>query len=327
MNGYIQVEKTSLRGYKYTVLEKVMPRVPDSFLNTSIYIYPSEEEARNGGKSGGSGFVLVRKCPLHKTDGFAYAVTNRHVINDFINNNCNECFLRVNLVSGGFDILPVSIDSWVLDNDGDDLAICYLQHSNNEFDIKAVSESMIITEEIVDSANVGIGDEVFLVGRFKEKEGKETNTPTARFGTIAMMPNEPVWHEEFGTEQICYLTETRTVTGYSGSPVFLYIPSKTPRFDGDIGSEGRTLKEPILGLLGVHWGHLKEKIPVLEDKPKTREKRVKTGKYIEMNSGMGMTVPAWKIQELLERPELKKPIDDHLAEHAQKSAGTCVELD
>jgi hypothetical protein len=52
----------------------------------------------------------------------------------------------------------------------------------------------------------------------KFHEGRQKNSPTARFGNIAQMPNEPVIIKRF--EQECFLVEARSIGGYSGSPVF-----------------------------------------------------------------------------------------------------------
>jgi hypothetical protein len=75
---------------------------------------------------------------------------------------------------------------------------------------------------------VGPGDEVFMVGRFVSREGKEKNTPAVRFGSLAMVPRE-----SFGEEQVSsgehFLVNCRSIFGYSGSPVFVFIDPTLPR--------------------------------------------------------------------------------------------------
>ena len=67
---------------------------------------------------------------------------------------------------------------------------------------------------------VGPGDDVFFVGRFISQQGQQRNTPTVRQGVISMLPHEkvPSWE---GTPVDSFLVEARSLSGYSGSPVFL----------------------------------------------------------------------------------------------------------
>ena len=40
--------------------------------------------------------------------------------------------------------------------------------------------------------NMGVGDEVFMLGRFISHSGIQKNQPLARFGNIALMPDERI---------------------------------------------------------------------------------------------------------------------------------------
>jgi hypothetical protein len=56
--------------------------------------------------------------------------------------------------------------------------------------------------------------------------GKFENMPSVRFGNISMLPNErePIEDDnlKLRRNQVGYLVEARSRSGYSGSPVFIY---------------------------------------------------------------------------------------------------------
>src|SRR4051794_28892090 len=109
-----------------------------------------------------------------------------------------------------------------------------------------------------------------------------------------MMPADNVVTKD-GLQQESFLVETRSLSGFSGSPVFIHIPSyterPTPRYHSPFAttakqqwqltppsqvassSESSQMIEQSCGpwLLGIDWGHLPVYESVLE---KDRETRV-----------------------------------------------------
>jgi hypothetical protein len=79
--------------------------------------------------------------------------------------------------------------------------------------------------------------------------------PTARFGNIAQMPNEPVIIKRF--EQDCFLVEARSIGGFSGSPVFWHV---LPFAGGAYRPKGNLQLGPLL--LGVELGYIYDWTPV-----------------------------------------------------------------
>ena len=159
-----------------------------------------------------------------------------------------------------------------------------------------ISIEMFITPEVISHYRIGPGDEVFMVGRFVNHEGKQRNLPTARFGNISMMTDEPIRHPS-GIMQESFVVEARSLSGYSGSPAFVWIP----------GSDWRTRQLALtltLGpwLLGVDWGHILDWQKVYEPDKKTRA----SGDWVvKKNTGMAGIVPAWRLAQLLDSEELK----------------------
>jgi hypothetical protein len=79
-----------------------------------------------------------------------------------------------------------------------------------------------MTEIDLSEYDVGPGDDVFFVDRYVNHEGQQRNLPTVRLGIISMLPYEKVEHSR-GTLVDSFLVEARSLGGYSGSPVFLFI--------------------------------------------------------------------------------------------------------
>ncbi len=100
-----------------------------------------------------------------------------------------------------------------------------------------MSEGAVVTPKLIQDYDLGIGDDVYTVGRFVNHDGKQRNNPVVRFGNIAQMPIEPIKQDD-GHLQDSYLVECKSVAGYSGSPVFAYVPpfAKRPKQGSAISS-------------------------------------------------------------------------------------------
>lgn len=166
-----------------------------------------------------------------------------------------------------------------------------------------------------------------MVGRFIGHDGKQRNTPSVRFGNIAMMPLEPLLHER-GHKQESYLVEARSLPGYSGSPVFVWSPSLTarPKSVGESGKEEYAITEAFgPWLLGIDWCHLLTREPVREKGED--EKPTQQGWFVRSNSGMAGVIPIWKLDELLDIDELKEGRDRQEQQLKEEKARINTSLD
>jgi hypothetical protein len=128
----------------------------------------------------------------------------------------------MNRRDGGVEMLPLKGGNWLLDPNGEDLAAAPM----GKLDIDRIKERFPITEQFITPAliheyEVGPGDETFMIGRFAPHDGGKRNLPSVRFENISMMPDEPVT-TPLGLKQESFLVETRSLAGYSGSPVFIH---------------------------------------------------------------------------------------------------------
>jgi hypothetical protein len=244
-------------------VEPTLPRIPDEYLDCVVYLYPSEAAAEDGKQAGGSGFLVgVPTEGLRQNFWILYAISNKHVIK-------NSTVLRMNTSDGKKTVMPTVRSDWVTHPDGDDLAACAISFDPKDFKFNHVPRASFLTKEIVPKFNIGPGDDAFMVGRFINHEGRQSNLPTVRFGTIGQMPWETIMQND-GFEQESFLVEARSIGGYSGSPIFVFIPlfSSRPGVENwdppTVFTKGNRITNFDYGslrshgpwLLGVDWGHL-----------------------------------------------------------------------
>jgi hypothetical protein len=283
-----------------------MPRIRDAFLDCVLYLYASEPDAEQGTRTGGSGFIVG--VPATDLPGvwFMYAVTNRHVVEH------GNTVLRMKTIDNQNSIMSTDERAWVSHPSGDDIAVCFIDFDRTKHKYSWASPDMFMTDELVKSYNIGPGDEAFIVGRFINHEGKQQNLPTVRFGCLAQMPVEPIRQED-GFEQESFLVEARSIGGYSGSPVFLYIPGGSYRegvADWNLPhlSKGEKWeKDKVYGwtishgpwLLGVDWGHINDWDAVRDAAGRPINPANPRNMQVRLNTGMMAVVPAWKLAEML----------------------------
>lgn len=262
-----------------------------------------------------------------------YAVTNRHVI------EAGDLTIRLNRKGGGIDVINTSEDDWCLHEDGDDVAV-YSIDVGNWFRHWSVGTDTFLTQEMIEAYTIGYGDDVFMVGRLVSQSSVQKNSPVIRFGNISLMsdPSEPIRCNKEDRE--AYLVECRSISGFSGSPVFVYCE----RFYTDESMERLTRyrrsrmtdreleaaerMKPVshsgtIGpfLLGADFCHLPNLGKVYYKGKPHKEYEA------EINTGIAAVVPAWKILEILENPRLtveREEGDIRLAVKYQHNAGDFV---
>jgi len=221
-----------------------------------------------------------------------YVVTNWHVIEN------GNTTIRMKTRDGRNSILATDERAWTFHANGDDLAVIAVFFDPRDHSFFYISQSMFLTNEIVSEFNIGPGDDTFVVGRFINHEGRQKNLPTVRFGCIAQMANEPV-RQASGFEQESFLVEARSIGGYSGSPVFTYIPPATVRDGVQDWVPEKILSFHGPWLLGVEWGQINDYTPVLHSTGRDVNPGEPLSTKVLVNTGMMAVVPAWKLLELL----------------------------
>ena len=246
---------------------------------------------------------------------FTYLVTARHVIANIIAKNLakdNHIWIRINKKDGEYGYKRIHISQFIPHPDSVDIMVTPIL-PDPIYDFLSLPHTMFLTQNAIDSQQIGLGDDVFMTGLFVRHAGKERNTPIVRIGNISAMPEEQVYSKAFGNMD-AYLIELRSLGGLSGSPVFLYLAN--PRIikgNSTILHGGHQFY--LLGLLHGHWDlHSATQDVVTEDYQQENKDKI--------NTGIGIAVPAMKILETLNQPSLKEPRDKAIQEEKDRTAPT-----
>jgi hypothetical protein len=264
-----------------------VPRIADNFLDCVLYLYPSHKDANEGTGIGGTGFITAIPTEgLRLNFWLPYVVTNRHIIEK------ENTVVRMTTRDGKKHIIETDEKDWLFHPDGDDLAIYLISFDPTKLRFSHIPAKDFLLKHDLMRLGVGIGDDVFVVGRFINHEGRQRNSPSARFGCIGQMPVEPV--KINGFDQECFLVEARSIGGYSGSPVFWHV---LPFAGGVYRPKTNVQIGPLL--LGVELGYIYDWTPVCDADGRPINQADPDAQQVQVNSGMMIVVPAWKLAELL----------------------------
>jgi hypothetical protein len=280
-------------------------QIPDEVRKCVVFIcYKTANETKLAGTAF---FVGV---PIEGTKlNFMYLVTAKHIIDAIQTKSADKkVYLRMNLINGGAEFISTSIDRWVFhpQESNVDVATLNWAPSGEKFDYLALPIKYALTEDVIKKENIGVGDDVFLVGLFANHFGSKRNLPIVRVGNIASMPEEKV-RTDYGDID-AYLVETRSIGGLSGSPVFVYV--------GEMRRIGETTQfrkkgVPLFYLLGLMHGHFDlSKLGVdnlIEDSLTN----------LRINMGIGIVVPTWKVLEVMNQEVFMKKREKIIEEAAQ----------
>ena len=294
-----------------------MPRIEDRLLKSVIYLYKSKEDAESGAP-GGSGFLVGEPCAIPEAV-FLFAVTNAHV--------ARSCPVIRTAGPVNKRVVVRKESDWYRHPDQDDVVVTpigFAQKDARDFYLDYVPRDWFVTTENFSHAThdvndlqpdiealpplnykwehqplgwpFGPGEEVVMLGRFLGYDGTDENEPAARFGHLAMASPVPIKHP-WGFTQPSFLIECRSVSGFSGSAIFIYRVQTTVAAGlVAIGSDHGG-KAALPRLLGIDWanldrvGHNDYAIDWAESEADASFPR---------RSGMMVAVPAWRLAELLD---------------------------
>lgn len=257
-------------------------------LESVVFIYDGADAALDQSHPnhdlGGSGWLVGMPWKTNPHWAHVYVVTNKHVI-------CRSDFpvVRVNRKNDEPDVFPFSLPADWHFHGSADLAIHRIELTQ-EHQFKYEGRNRFLTSEHIEKYAFGEGDSVFSVGRFVNFTGQPENRPVVRFGRVAMMSPATIDDEEL------LLVEMRSRTGYSGSPVWIYIDPVATRWARGNENTRIDIGSPSIGpfLLGVHSIQLFGEGPDSEDDA------------MGAQTGMTGTVPIEKLEELLNMPKVKE---------------------
>lgn len=282
--------------------------VPNTALRSVVFIGDINSEGAFTPRA--TGFLVRAGEGLPGSVFFHYLVTAEHVISGMVTKRMSiHC--RINLKNGEVSTFPLSHDEWWFHPDTSehqtDVAVLPL---NLRTDLVDHDYIPLINRPVHIDRIPRLGEEVFIMGLFKNHYGEQRNVPIVRIGNIAAIPHEPVYTKYCGDID-AYLVELRSIAGISGSPVFKNAEGKMP-YPKNMSAptnnieavleERRKLDEidwydwHFVGLVHGHFDvrELTEDVTIEDDDSQ------RSG----INTGIGIVIPASKILETLFQPDL-----------------------
>ena len=260
-------------------------RVPDVIGKCTVFV-GVKVETDGQAEVGWRGTAFIVSVPADTLPGraFHYLVTANHVA---VETTKRESIVRMNLRSGGAKYFALRSTRWWChpEDSSTDVAVVPFPHNDDALDFMPIPVQMFTSDPSSVNELVGLGDEVFMTGLFANLAGDERNIPIVRTGTLAMVPDEKVVTNLGNMD--AYLIEVRSIAGLSGSPVFI----RETKYLKDFGVYASGTFH-LLGLVHGHW-----------DLPLDVSQRIPRA-LAPVNMGIGIVVPARKILETINHPEL-----------------------
>jgi hypothetical protein len=244
--------------------------------------------------------------PLSKGSSAYYAATTYHSVKN------SKASIRFNRKEGRPEDIPFLPQDWVK-HPLTDVAVLPLEIPLDKYDIEfiephKIAESMdfirtheIPKHQITEGLAYGTGDEVYSVGLFGGHHGEDLAQSVARFGHIAMKPEqgEKIFAEIDPPPADlvpidAFLVEIAAWEGQSGSPVFLRTNVNDYRWQPVPGKRPLIERNYLIGMMqGFYPGKQGVRI---DGNEATLE---------PLNMGIAIVIPAPNIMEVLMKKELE----------------------
>lgn len=274
-------------------------RLSDDVHDTVVYLgFPN---------AGTEAFDVRATGFLFRHESKTYIVTAAHVAKNFEDVPFG---VRLNNLNGLAQVERLESVIWHLHQDST-VDVAVMEFEIPDWSPAGCWESKYsITPNKLVTKGIGAGDLAYIVGWFNRLGGERRNRPIVHTGHIAMMADgESIPSKDWRTAdknapQIGiegYLIEASTLDGLSGSPVFVRRSIQTevavPHLDSNPLKVWWHGSVWLLGLWHGAW---------VGTSTDTENERVNG---LRVPAGMGICIPAAKIIELLNQPELKNMRD------------------
>lgn len=246
---------------------------------------------------GGTGFFVAKFEPDYPNLQWAYLVTAKHcVVRAF--EKYSNLYFRVNTKNGNLKFVDVphySSSRWLLSEKAD-VAVLQIEDDQSA-ELLVLPPNMFVTDLLVRDKQIGLGDEVFVIGLFREVYGKKRNFPIIRSGMIASMLSEPLQDQHTGDDYSAFLVEVRSISGLSGSPVFMALKKRgAEMYPVPRGFHPMTHQMLLLGLIRGHWD--------VEESDTVTDFGTSEGE--RLNTGIAIVTPIQEVEKILMGDELRK---------------------
>ncbi len=244
----------------------------------------------------GTAFFCARVVPRHEGHQVRFMVTAQHVIAAArLDGDDGHVHIRLNKQDGSALWVHSELDEWLQPEPMTDCAVLRWRPPPElavDYMAWLLSDDGVGTPEVMAAEEIGIGDEIFTVGLFRNHLGRDRNEPIVRVGNIAAIPADPIKSRHYGNMP-AILVEARSIGGLSGSPVFVHMGFTRFR-DGQVQhwSPGPS-ETPIPFLfLGVMHGHWEVEAADSADATDGTDRE-------KLHTGVGIVVPAKEIMTVV----------------------------
>jgi hypothetical protein len=291
-------------------------RISDDVRKTVVFLgfRISGKDGESESRFGGTGFfVTYPGAPDHPTLRISYLVTARHVAEELV----GPFVVGLNNSLGDLQLCDVDAAVWSYHPDPEvDVAVTPMGFVEGADWKQLPFEWFADNEDSSLFSRFGVGDLVYIVGLYRLFPGRVKISPVVHTGHVAMAPDEEIPVRNRRTGKIAgsrgYLIEAQTLEGLSGSPVFVRYTNPTAMSSGIGRVVAYTDTVYLLGLWQGAWDGMAE--DTLAAEFGRSEMRVPVG--------MGITIPARRILEVLELPSLKIGREEVVKRHFAATAAT-----
>lgn len=293
-------------------------RVPDTLRSNVVFLGRLRTDDRMEKRDLlGTAFFVTMPSDVEEGDlkHFWYIVTAKHVVEGL---QGAKCGVRINNMDGKTASILIAPEKWWFHPTDPTVDVAVLPFGpprDVPFDYSLFPIESFATEENIKKASIGVGDDVFITGLFAHNIGDLRNQPIVRTGNVALMASDPIPVHDY--KMAAHLIEARSIGGLSGSPAFVrqtvsaaFSPTFNEFKPGQVVRELKPDEWPkdaifvtglgpffLLGLMHGHWDiAASQKNEVLFSADRSGA----------VNMGIALVVPATKILETINHPELKQ---------------------
>jgi hypothetical protein len=275
-------------------------RINDDLRKAVVFFGHRDDSPGKGGiRCIGTGFLVAY-------EEFGYLVTAKHLAQGL---GSDPFLLRINKKDGTSENLMPDGAEWAEHPDPsvDVAAIPFNIPASSLYEATYLPHTMMLTEERSD--DIGIGDTTYTIGLFHFMSGERRNLPIVHQGAISLMPGDetiPMRGRDGVLRVRGYLIETQGMPGLSGSPVFVRPTVAVSRLSNFIPDPRYPMMAAMMAyaprgdvrLLGLWQGSW--------DAPPDQVMAIQSGQSVRVPVGMGIVVPAQRIEETLQIPGLQE---------------------
>ena len=177
--------------------------VPNEILQSVVFLgHFKSEDCQEVLNLGGTAFaVSVPREDGRNNSRHLYFVTARHSVLQFMS---KDCAIRANAEDGHFRVCQIKRDErwWFHPTEEAEVDVAVLPFSSldtRDMQICPIPTSMFLAERDLEEYYIGQGDDLYVTGLFTKLTGESRNIPIVRRGSIAMLPEDKVRRQAWGT--------------------------------------------------------------------------------------------------------------------------------